>query len=95
MSLHLPPFPLAFTLRLHSDGCRLVGMLTLDARLKKIAMRTQLNVDTASKPLYASIDRDTEYITTQCVHLLFAQLLTSFMTFVRAQEGQHLELIGA
>lgn len=48
LSLHLPPFPLAFTLGLHSDGCRLVGMLTLDALLKKIALRKQLTLDTPS-----------------------------------------------
>ncbi len=50
-SLHLSSFPLAFILSLLSDGCRLVGMLTLDARLKKIALRKQLTLDTPSEPL--------------------------------------------
>lgn len=49
--LHLPPFPLDFILRLHADGCRLAGMLTLDAWLKKIALRKQLTLDTPSEPL--------------------------------------------
>lgn len=38
---------------LHCDGFRLVGMLTLDARLKRIALRNQLTLDTLYKAISA------------------------------------------
>lgn len=65
--LHLPPFPLDFILRLHADGCRLAGMLTLDAWLKKIALRKQLTLDTPSEPPV----RDSDFRLVLCAFICY------------------------
>lgn len=75
---------------LHSDGGRLVGMLTLDAWLKEIARRKQPTLDAPFEPPLQGLRRQACAL---CFHLLFALLLTGCITCAGAT-CQRLQLTG-